>query len=281
MGDTYVESNCYEGEVTTPNPAKDATLGFGGILFLVGLIASVVSGGVSTERKTRPDPSPPQYVLEVSGEVVEADSNDNTTLTMRIRSDNVDQAAEQFKESALEDGYVLKGDPSVEVVSQTGTDKSGVPSATETTRKTGSERTTLFDAPINELLADRLGRVDSHRWETALKTATGIWAVNYLVPASWIPFDPLFGFLIFVSWIALPVSLYMDSKYIDPDKEWQMKRSLLAGIALLPLLNVLVGGLYLVRRHYVLTGREFTLGVVSDDLQRRAKRLRMILEEKL
>lgn len=57
------------------------------------------------------------------------------------------------------------------------------------------------------------------------------------------------GFITLIAWIGLPVSAYFDMQYIRANSKWNPNTILwLIGLAV-PLLNIILGGAFLYRRH--------------------------------
>lgn len=56
------------------------------------------------------------------------------------------------------------------------------------------------------------------------------------------------GLLMIVAWIGLPLSIYYDSHYVYAKEDWTPTTGLWCLMAAVPLLNIPVGALYLLRR---------------------------------
>lgn len=286
VGGTYVEGSCYEGQVSSPNPAKGATTGFGFILALVGGIVAAVgaagdsgsSGGTAGGVLDSPGTASPTYTLEVTGAVIDAETSEETSLSMRIRSDDADRATEQFRETALDEGYVLKGDPDVEVVSTPDPKPSAAVGGSEDSSADDTQG--ALDTPISELAVDRLETVDERVWDRVVKGSVGVWTANVLVPGWLIPLDAIFALVLFATWISLPVALYMDARRVARETEWSPRPTATSLVALVPVLNAAVGGAYLIRRRYALAGREFSLGILFEDCRDRLMELLSTVSER-
>ncbi len=286
VGGVYVEGNCYEGAVSSPNPAKGATTGFGFILTVVGGIAALAGTTGESRRSDRntggipdsPGTASPTYTLEITGTVIDAETSEETTLSMRVRSDDADRAAETFKETALDEGHVLKGDPDVEVVSVADSPaSSAVSEGEETDAETSSPQS---GTPVTELAVDRLETVDDRMWDRIVKAGVGAWIASVLVPGWLIPFDAVFALALFGTWISLPVALYMDSRRVARETEWRPRGAAMSLVALVPIVNAVVGSGYLIRRRYALDGREFSLEILFEDCRRRLEGIVSALSER-
>ncbi|UPV74958.1 hypothetical protein M0R89_02565 [Halorussus limi] len=112
-GDGYCSGIESSAEVTTPNPAKAPTIGFGFLLVLVGGAMSYSAGRSGGRSDDRSD-----TVLRVSGEVVDRDTGETTTLALPVHTDSVDAATRRFESRCRSEGYDVAGDPSVDVESK-------------------------------------------------------------------------------------------------------------------------------------------------------------------
>jgi predicted RNA-binding Zn-ribbon protein involved in translation (DUF1610 family) len=93
----------------------------------------------------------------------------------------------------------------------------------------------------------------SDSWWYGVAICTGLWVLVFLLPSDISPtVDALFGLLTVTAWIGLPLSAYFDSKYVSANSDWQPNAALWVIGLLVPLVNVVLGAVYLYRRHEVL-----------------------------
>lgn len=274
VGDTYVEGNCYQGQVTASNPAKGAVTGFGALILLIGIVgmgvSSVKSGGGG--RVTSQTSSP---LLRVSSDVIDAESNETKTVTQEVRANNVQTATNQFEQSCVESGYVVDGDPTVEVVS-TAEPADSTSSTTDTYTEQDSEPDDWTKRPIHELVMSWMQSVDKKIWDYVIKGGIIVLGANVLIRNNWLPSDAFLLTIVF--WLLLPVAIFMDSRYTAEATEWNPSQVIWTIGAMLPQLNFIVGTLYLIRRRYALQQRKFELSVIQTDLKQGYSRVYRWLE---
>lgn len=69
-------------------------------------------------------------------------------------------------------------------------------------------------------------------------------------PSSVIQQTAIYGW--FIAWIVMPIALYDDIKFVRNTSSWEPKLWLYVVLALIPLIAVISGTVYLGRRHMVL-----------------------------
>lgn len=94
----------------------------------------------------------------------------------------------------------------------------------------------------------------SENWWYAVAFGVATW-VLYILIASVVSDGLLFGlgaFLALVGWIAMPVAIYFDAKYVRANARWNPNTALYVVGAIVLLANVVTGLVYLYRRHETL-----------------------------
>ncbi|WP_135806159.1 hypothetical protein [Halorussus marinus] len=97
-------------KVTTSNPTKAPTIGFGILLVLIGGVMGYNTGFSDSASGRKSD-----TVLRASSEVVDLETGETTTLVLPVHTDNVEVAIERFKSRCVSEGYEIKEEPNVEV----------------------------------------------------------------------------------------------------------------------------------------------------------------------
>lgn len=86
----------------------------------------------------------------------------------------------------------------------------------------------------------------SDAWYYGVAAGTGLWVVGLLLSGQ---FDSVAGFVLLAAWVGLPLSAYFDMQYVRANSQWNPSGLLwVVGLAM-PLLNVVLGGVYLYWRH--------------------------------
>lgn len=94
----------------------------------------------------------------------------------------------------------------------------------------------------------------SDSWWYGVGICVGLWVLVLLLPSDGISgsLDALVGLLTITAWIGLPLSAYFDGKYVSSHSDWQPNAALWVIGLLVPLVNIVLGAVYLYRRHEVL-----------------------------
>jgi hypothetical protein len=94
----------------------------------------------------------------------------------------------------------------------------------------------------------------SDSWWYGVAGCLGLWVLVLLLPSNTVSasLDALLGLLTLTAWIGLPLSAYFDSKYVSSRTDWQPNAPLWVIGLLVPVVNVVIGAVYLYRRHEVL-----------------------------
>jgi hypothetical protein len=66
------------------------------------------------------------------------------------------------------------------------------------------------------------------------------------------PFEPILGLIAVIAWIIMPMAIYFDAKYVRANSRWNPSTVLYIIGAIIWLLNIIVGAVYIYRRHEAL-----------------------------
>lgn len=85
----------------------------------------------------------------------------------------------------------------------------------------------------------------SNRWGYGIAVGIVLWTIGFVLPEA----SPVAGLFLLSGWILMPVSVYFDKQWIQATTKW--KPELLKWIILtsIPVVNLVAGSIYLVRRH--------------------------------
>ena len=88
----------------------------------------------------------------------------------------------------------------------------------------------------------------SDNWHYAVGASGLLWVLAFLIPDG-IGLGGLSGLLILAAWVLMPLSIYYDTDYLRATSEWDAETALWILGACVPVANVGVAALYLLRRH--------------------------------
>lgn len=94
----------------------------------------------------------------------------------------------------------------------------------------------------------------SPNWWYGIAIGTALWIVLLIVQGLNVDpaYDPFFGFLLVLAWISLPLSAYFDTQYLQHTTNWEPNTALWVIGLVVWFLNILLGIVYLIRRHETL-----------------------------
>lgn len=94
----------------------------------------------------------------------------------------------------------------------------------------------------------------SDSWWYGVAICVGLWVLVLLTSSAELPvgLDALFGLLTVTAWVGLPLSAYFDIKYVRSQSDWRPNTVLWVIGLLVWLVNIVLGAVYLYRRHEVL-----------------------------
>lgn len=120
----------------------------------------------------------------------------------------------------------------------------GTETKAATTRETAKTATTA--TTTREIDEGRAGR-----WWYGVAAFAAVWAVVLGAWAAGVQHGAL-GTLALLAWVGLPAALARDATFVREWSEWQPSSGLWAFAVLVPVANVAVAAVYLIRRHEVL-----------------------------
>ncbi|GAB3680056.1 hypothetical protein GCM10028857_02250 [Salinarchaeum chitinilyticum] len=92
----------------------------------------------------------------------------------------------------------------------------------------------------------------SDSWWIGVLVGTVAWAALLVLSGTGVGLGAAGGFAVIVAWIGLPLAIYFDAQYVRANSEWNPEEAIWIILALVWVVNVLVGIVYLYRRHEVL-----------------------------
>lgn len=93
----------------------------------------------------------------------------------------------------------------------------------------------------------------SDSWWYGVLAAVVLWAVTIALSGNaGGALETLLGLGLLVAWILMPVAIYFDTKYVRANSSWNPSTALWILGSLVWLVNLVVGGVYLYRRHETL-----------------------------
>lgn len=91
----------------------------------------------------------------------------------------------------------------------------------------------------------------SANWWYGVALCLGLWVVVLALSSVGVPssLEAFLGFLVLLAWIGLPVTAYYDLRYVRSHSDWQPPVGLWVIGFLVWVLNLVLGAVYLYRRH--------------------------------
>lgn len=90
-------------------------------------------------------------------------------------------------------------------------------------------------------------------WWYGVLAGVVVWLIGFstfqMLPE---PLSTIVAFIILIGWIVMPVAIFFDAKYVRANSKWNPSAALYIVGSLIWLLNILVGAVYLYRRHEAL-----------------------------
>lgn len=106
-------------------------------------------------------------------------------------------------------------------------------------RRPGRSISTLHD-PTN------LETTVSDNWYYGIAAGVGLWVIALLFSGL---SETGAGFAMLIAWVVLPLTAYFDMQYIRANSKWNPNTLAWIVGLLIPFLNILLGGVFLYRRH--------------------------------
>lgn len=119
--------------------------------------------------------------------------------------------------------------------------------APETNNSSGSTATAYEHDP------SQYDTTVSETWWYGVAGGVGLWVLAFVLSnALGESLGLLGGFFGLIAWVGLPLAAYFDMKYIRANSKWNPNTILWVIGFVIPMLNIVGGGVYLYRRHEVL-----------------------------
>lgn len=84
----------------------------------------------------------------------------------------------------------------------------------------------------------------SDNWRYGVAASVGLWVLGFAMPEG----SSIAGLFFLTAWALMPVSVYYDRQWLRATTDWNPDLSLWVVLSLVPLVNVVAGAVYLVRR---------------------------------
>lgn len=85
----------------------------------------------------------------------------------------------------------------------------------------------------------------SEKWYYGVAVSVVLWVVGFGLP------DAAGGAFFLMAWVLMPVSIYYDQKWLRATTRWNPQLPLWVILSVIPLVNIVAGAVYLVRRYNV------------------------------
>lgn len=92
----------------------------------------------------------------------------------------------------------------------------------------------------------------SENWWYGVAAGTAIWAIFLILSDVLSSSGAFAGFLLLIGWIGLPLSAYFDMQFVRANSEWNPNTVVWVVLLAIWLVNIVVGAVYLYRRHETL-----------------------------
>lgn len=92
----------------------------------------------------------------------------------------------------------------------------------------------------------------SDSWWVGVLAFTAVWVVVFAASSTGSNLGDAAGLATLAAWVGLPIAVNYDMKYVRANSGWDPEEVLWVIMALVPLVNVVAGAVYLYRRHEVL-----------------------------
>lgn len=85
----------------------------------------------------------------------------------------------------------------------------------------------------------------SENWHYGVGASVILWLIGLIPPEG----SAIAGFFFLIAWALMPISIYYDRQWVQSTTNWQPNLKLWIPLSLFPLVNIVAGGIYLVRRY--------------------------------
>lgn len=84
----------------------------------------------------------------------------------------------------------------------------------------------------------------SDRWHYGVAGGVALWILGFAMPEG----SPVAGVFFLVAWALLPASIYYDRQWLRATTNWNPQQAVWITLAVIPLVNIVAGVVYLIRR---------------------------------
>ena len=85
----------------------------------------------------------------------------------------------------------------------------------------------------------------SNRWGYGVGASVAFWIVSLALSGV----ASAFSMFALIAWILMPASMYFDREYLKSTSTWKPKLSIWVLLSVIPLINIVAGGIYIIRRN--------------------------------
>lgn len=83
------------------------------------------------------------------------------------------------------------------------------------------------------------------RWYYGVAASVGLWVLGFALPEG----SALAGFFFLTAWALMPLSVYFDREWVRATRNWDPNPALWVVLSVVPLVNIVAGCAYLIKRH--------------------------------
>lgn len=85
----------------------------------------------------------------------------------------------------------------------------------------------------------------SENWNYGVGASIIAWIIGFIPPEG----SPIAGLFFLIGWILMPVSIHYDRQWVQSTMNWQPNHSLWIVLSIIPIINIVAGGVYLFQRY--------------------------------
>lgn len=85
----------------------------------------------------------------------------------------------------------------------------------------------------------------SENWHYGVGASVAAWIIGFIPPEG----SAIAGFFFLIGWILMPVSIHYDQQWVQSTRKWNPNRKLWIILSIIPIINIIVGGIYLFQRY--------------------------------
>jgi uncharacterized membrane protein len=85
----------------------------------------------------------------------------------------------------------------------------------------------------------------SESWWYGVTAGVVLWVIGFLFPEG----SSIGGFFFLIAWVLMPISIYFDRQWVQATTNWQPGKILWLILSAIPLVNIVAGSVYVIRRY--------------------------------